>query len=152
MDHLDDIDKQLLNAYQRDFPLSSSPFADIAATLGIEEDEVCTRLNVLKEKGFVGRLGGTVRPHAAGASTLAALAVPEARLQEVADIVNAYSEVNHNYEREHVYNMWFVVTASDDAHLESVLADMEQRTGLTVLNLPLVESFHIDLGFPIKWN
>ena len=66
---------------------------------------------------------------------------------EVADLVSSYSEVNHNYEREHAFNLWFVVTASDERAVSEVLAEVQRRSGLAVMDLPLTEEFHIDLGF-----
>ena len=77
------------------------------------------------------------------------MAVPRERLQSVAEIVSGYDEVNHNYEREHAFNLWFVVTAKDERAVADVLADVRRRTGLAVMDLPLVEAFHIDLGFPL---
>ena len=71
-------------------------------------------------------------------------------MEEVAALISAYDEVNHNYEREHELNLWFVVTAADVGRLRSVLAEIATRTGLEVLDLPLEESFHIDLGFPLR--
>ena len=88
-------------------------------------------------------------PQRAGASTLAALSVPDAELAQVADLVSRFEAVNHNYEREHRYNLWFVVTAADEAQVQQVLDSIEQQTGLPVLNLPLERSFYIDLGFPL---
>jgi hypothetical protein len=73
-------------------------------------------------------------------------------LEEVAELVNGYREVNHNYEREHHFNLWFVVTASDFARVAEVLDEIGERTGLKVLDLPLVEAYHIDLGFPLQWS
>ncbi len=98
---------------------------------------------------MLARIGAVVAPHRAGWSTLAAMAVPPARLDEVAELVSAYPEVNHNYERENEVNLWFVVTASDEAAARAVLADIEARSGIAVVDLPLVEAYHIDLGFPL---
>jgi DNA-binding Lrp family transcriptional regulator len=70
----------------------------------------------------------------------------------VADIVSAFTEVNHNYEREHRYNLWFVVTARDPEHLEQVLDTIAQRTGLKPLDLPMLEDYFIDLGFRLQWT
>jgi DNA-binding Lrp family transcriptional regulator len=64
--------------------------------------------------------------------------------------VNAYAEVNHNYEREHHFNLWFVATATNAAHLERVLQSIEQATGLAVMRLPMVQDYHIDLGFDLR--
>ena len=149
---LDAIDRRLLDGYQRRFPLVPRPYRRLADDLGIEEDEVIARLERLHAAGAVSRVGAVVRPNAAGASTLAAMAVPPARLAEVADLVSGYAEVNHNYEREHELNLWFVVAAGDRVGVDAVLADIAARTGLQVLDLPLEETFHIDLGFELAWT
>jgi DNA-binding Lrp family transcriptional regulator len=95
----------------------------------------------------VSRVGPVFRPNTIGASTLAAMRVPAAELEQVAAVVNGFPEVNHNYEREHRYNLWFVVTAADPAALAETLARIERQTGHAVLSLPLVRDYHIDLGF-----
>ncbi|MFD1807230.1 hypothetical protein ACFSHQ_01435 [Gemmobacter lanyuensis] len=105
------------------------------------------RLQHLTETGALARVGATVRPHTAGASTLAALAVPEAQLEEVATLVGAERGVNHSYQREDLWNLWFVATAPDAPALAASLSRIGQATGLKVLNLPLVRAFNIDLGF-----
>ncbi len=149
---LDKLSRALIDGWQRDFPLSSRPFAEIAAALDVGEDDVLEALGQLSEAGTLSRIGAVVAPNTAGVSTLCAMAVPAARLEEVAAVVNGYDEVNHNYEREHALSLWFVVTAADEARLEAVLAEIADRTGLEVLDLPLLEAFHIDLGFPVQWS
>jgi DNA-binding Lrp family transcriptional regulator len=146
------LDKQLLNDFQREFPLWDRPFEMIANRLGVSESEVLRRFKHLQKTGLIHRIGATVRPHAAGASTLAAMAVPTERLQEVADIVSAFAEVNHNYERTHRYNLWFVVIAANEKQLSEVLSEIMEMTGLDVLDLPMEEAFHLDLGFQLSWN
>jgi DNA-binding Lrp family transcriptional regulator len=146
---LNALEKCLLNEYQRGFPLCSSPFAVIADQQGVTEEEVIETLESLQQRDLISRVGPVFAPQRAGASTLAALSVPGDELQRVADIVSRFGEVNHNYEREHSFNLWFVVTASDEAHVQRVLDAIEEETGLTVLNLPLERSFYIDLGFPL---
>ncbi len=149
---MSELDKQLLNEFQRDFPLTSTPYADIAARIGVTEQEVIARLRQLRAAGVVGRVGAVIRPHSIGTSVLAAMAVPAARLEQVAALVNGYPEVNHNYEREHRYNLWFVVTAADQDDIDAVLNDIQRRTGIRVLALPMLESYHIDVGFKLHWE
>ena len=140
----------LLNRYQRDFQLVARPYAEIGAQLGIAEAEVIASYERLAAKGVLGRIGALFRPNTIGASLLAALAVPEVDLERVAQMVSAHADVNHNYEREHEFNLWFVAAAPDAARLEQVLAGIERETGLAALRLPLVEEFHIDLGFDLQ--
>ena len=149
---LDSLEKHLLNDFQHGFPLVSRPFKKIAEQLGTSEDVIVDRLNELKKEGFISRVGAVFRANSIGASTLAAMTVPENELEKVADMVSSYSEVNHNYQREHHFNLWFVVTASDECVLNEVLDDIEQRSGHDVMYLPMLEDYHIDLGFDLKWT
>ena len=147
---LTELDRRLLNDFQQDFPLSPTPYADMARDLGVTETEVLARLEALKSAGAVSRVGAVVRPNTVGVSTLAAMAVPPEQLESVAALVNGYTEVNHNYEREHRLNLWFVATAPDTERLQSTLDEIAARTGYEVLSFPLVEDYHIDLGFELR--
>ena len=146
---LTDLHKRLLNDFQRDFPLSPRPYQDIADALGVSEDDVLSALTELNERNYISRIGPIIPPNQIGVSTLVAMAVPEPQLQAVADKISAYPEVNHNYEREHRLNLWFVAIAADAAHLLAVLDTIEQDTGYKTLSLPLVDDFFIDLGFKL---
>lgn len=146
---LNDLEKRLLNEFQKGLPLSPRPYADMAAKLGTHEALVMEILNRLQDLGVISRIGPVFKPKKIGTSTLAAMAIPPERLEEIAKVINTYPEVNHNYEREDHFNLWFVVTAQSEEHLDGVLASMEQKTGFSVLKLPLEKQFHIDLGFPL---
>ena len=148
----DALDRRLLDEFQRGFPLSERPFAELAERLETDEADIIGRLRRLKEEGAVSRVGAVLAPLALGWSTLAALAVPLERLDDVADLVSDYPEVNHNYEREHRFNLWFVVTGEDRAAVAAVLDDIERRTGLRPIDLPLLEPYHLDLGFTLQWR
>ncbi len=149
---LDSLEKHLLNDFQDGFPLVSRPFQEIAEKLGTSEEVIIDSLKLLQEQGFVSRVGAVFRANSIGASTLAAMAIPEKKLEDIAAIINEYSEVNHNYQREHHYNLWFVLTAKDDQALNAVLDDIEFRSGYPVMYLPMLEDYHIDLGFDLQWT
>lgn len=140
---------RLLNDWQRGFPLVSRPYAELARVLDCDEATVLAALDDLRNHGVVSRVGAVFAPRSVGASTLAALSAPPERLESIAALVSARPEVNHNYEREHHYNLWFVATAANDAALACVLSDIEVATGCPVIALPLVDEFHIDLGFDL---
>ena len=148
----DAFERALLNDFQRDFPLEERPYAEIARRLERSEEAVLDGFARLTAAKVVSRIGAIVAPQRTGWSTLAAMAVPEARLQEVADLVSGFEAVNHNYEREHRFNLWFVATGRDEAHVHEVLQEIETATGLAVLDLPLIEAFRLDLGFPLQWT
>ena len=148
MDH--PLEVRLLNEFQRDFPLCPAPFAELAARLGVGEKVVLSGLEKLRREGKISRVGAVFAPKRIGASTLAAMAVPPEKLASVAAAVNRFPEVNHNYEREHRYNLWFVVTAGSEGRLQATLGAIEKAAGYPLLALPLLEEFHIDLGFPLQ--
>jgi DNA-binding Lrp family transcriptional regulator len=145
----DTFEFRLLNEFQRDFPLCPAPFAELAARLGVAERVVLGGLEKLRREGKISRVGAVFAPKRIGASTLAAMAVPPERLDAVAAAVSRFPEVNHNYEREHRYNLWFVVTAASEGRLQATLGAIEQAAGFPLMPLPLLEEFHIDLGFPL---
>ena len=147
-----DVDKQLLNNFQHEFPLSSNPYANIAEKTGISEQEVLNRYRLFQEQGIISRIGPVIRANTIGVSTLVAMAVPDDDIEEVAALVNGFTGVNHNYEREGKYNLWFVVTASDEEQLNEVLNDIEEKTGIKTLDLPMLDDYHIDLGFDLQWQ
>ena len=139
----------LLNDWQRDFPLVPQPFAELGAKVGAGETAVLDALARLTRRGAISRIGAVLAPRRVGVSTLATLAAPAARLEEIAALVNARPEVNHNYLREHDWNLWFVATGRDAAALAATLAAIERATGCAVLSLPLEREYHIDLGFDL---
>lgn len=140
----------LLNPWQRDFPLVREPYAVLAQQLGRPCAEVLELLEEMSESGSLSRIGGVFNARAGGAALLSAMAVPTERLQEVAAIVSAHPGVNHNYEREDRFNLWFVMTAYDDAALEQAMLWLERATGLEALRLSMVRPYRIDLGFDMR--
>lgn len=141
---------RLLNDFQRGFPLEPRPYARLADALGIAEQDVLAMLADLRADGRIARVGAIVRPNSIGASTLAAMRVGADRLEEVAEAVSRRPEVNHCYQREHEINLWFVVVAADRAEVLRVLDQIAAETGEAVLDLPIVEPYHIDLGFDLR--
>lgn len=147
---MEDLTEKLLNDFQRNFPLNPLPFEQIAAALNTSTDVVIEKLKELQARGAVSRVGPVFSPNTVGVSTLAAMAVPADKLEQTAAIVSHFDQVNHNYEREHAYNLWFVVTAENQQLLEQTLKTIQQQTGYPVLSLPLLKEYHIDLGFQMK--
>ncbi len=146
---LSDQDRKLLNKIQKNFPLHPEPFKLLAEELAISEQEILLRLQELESQQAISRFGAVFNHHRVGSSTLAALAVPEQEIEEVAAFVNTFVEVNHNYQREHDYNLWFVVNATDQSGVERVLDKIAAKFDYPLLNLPMVKGYHIDLGFPL---
>ncbi len=140
----------LLNRTQRGFPLVPRPYAALGREHGLSEAEVLGAYRDSRTRGVLARVGVLFRPNTIGASTLAALAVPQGDLERVAALVSAQPGVNHNYEREHRWNLWFVATGDTPARVEASLQAIERASALPALRCPLLEEYHIDLGFDLR--
>ncbi|MGZ8403684.1 MAG: siroheme decarboxylase subunit beta [Rhodoplanes sp.] len=139
----------LIDRWQRNFPLEPRPYATVGRSLGLDEDATIAAFERLIDAGVITRIGAVVKPHAIGASTLAAVRAPAPRLDTIAAAVSGEPLVNHNYQREHALNLWFVIAGPDRAAVTGTIERVERATGLTVLDLPLVDAYHLDLGFPL---
>ena len=146
---IDALSRRLIDCFQHGMPLCAEPYRAMAEALDCSETQVLACLEQLEHGGGLSRIGPVFEHSRAGASTLVALAVPDSRLEQVADWINGLPEVNHNYLREHRYNLWFVLTGPDRARIDTLLARIEAETGLKPLDLPMRAAYRIDLGFPI---
>jgi DNA-binding Lrp family transcriptional regulator len=144
------LESRLLEEWQRNLPIVSWPFAVMADQLETTESHVLECLKGLQAKGAISRVGGVVRPNTLGASTLAAMSVPDLEANSVADELANEQGINHLYLRENDWNLWFVVTGPDRNYIDAVLHRIANRTGYRVLDLRLERAFHIDLGFSLR--
>jgi DNA-binding Lrp family transcriptional regulator len=137
-------DKLLLNSLKEGLPLSSEPFREVAERLGWQEEEVITRLKNLEERGEVRKVGAILNPRKMGyTSTLAAVDIPEERLDEAASIINTYRGVTHNYLRETSPNVWFTMTETDETALETKLTELEEKLNSRIIRLPSTKTYKI---------
>ena len=139
----------LLNAWQRGFPLCDEPFAVVGAALDMPSAQVLQAYRQLAQEGALSRIGAVFAPGSGGASVLAAMAVPPDRLEAVAAVVSAHPGVNHNYERENTYNLWFVLTGASEVQVEQAMVELEAAAHLPALRLPMLQPYRIDLAFDL---
>ncbi|MGB8275088.1 MAG: AsnC family transcriptional regulator [Alphaproteobacteria bacterium] len=145
---LDDTDRRIIGALQGGFPVIAEPFAEVALRLGLDEDDLIARIDRLREEGVLTRFGPLFNVERLGGTvTLAAMGVPADRFDEVAQIVNVFPEVAHNYARDHALNMWFVIAAESRAGIDRVIGAIEEQTGIAVLDMPKLREFFVDLRF-----
>jgi siroheme decarboxylase len=148
---MDEIDKKLLNILQKEFPLEEQPFLVVAQRCGISEEEVLSRIQRMKDEGIIRRIGAVFDGAKLGhVSTLCAARVPEDKIAVFVQAVNAGKNVTHNYRRNHECNIWFTVSATTTEELESFLANIKKKTGITdILDMRAVKTFKIDASFDI---
>jgi DNA-binding Lrp family transcriptional regulator len=149
MTPLTETERRIVNSLQGGFPLGERPFAEAGAALGLAEEELIARIAGLVERGFASRFGPLWNSEElGGAVCLAAMAAPPERFETVATQVNAHPEIAHNYERDHAFNMWFVVSSERPERIAEVIAEIEAETGLAVYPMPKEEEFFV--GFKVE--
>jgi len=143
---MDALDRRIINALQRRFPVCERPFEIAAQQLDTNENELITRIRCMLDDGLLTRFGPLFNAeNMGGALSLCAMQVPEERFEEVAEQVNALPEVAHNYQRTHKMNMWFVLATESPAALKTAIQQIESNTGLTVFDMPKVDEFFVGL-------
>lgn len=149
---MDNIDRELLNALQSEFPAEARPFASLGEKLGTGEDEVIRRIENLRRDGLIRRIGASLDPRKLGyVSTLAAAKVPREEFDRAVEYINAFPQVTHNYEREDEFNVWFTVVAKDRAAIEIILDDIRKNSGAEeIIDLPATHFFKIKVSFDMK--
>ena len=147
---MDAIDRVLLNQLQDGLAICAEPYAELAQSLGITQQQIVDRLQAMLADKRLSRFGPMYRAeNMGGAVTLAAMSVAQRDFEQVALIVNGYDEVAHNYARDHEFNMWFVVAAETEAEVQRVLRAIEADSGYRVYNMPKEEEYYIGLRFAL---
>lgn len=145
---MDQTDKKILDIIQSGFPIAPRPYAEIGNQVGLSEDETLARVRALKDQGVIRRMGASFQSKGLGyTSTLCAAKVPEDKIDEFTACVNEYPGVTHNYLRENKFNIWFTFIAPSMEFIENTLAEIAEKTGIRVLNLPAEKMFKIKVDF-----
>jgi len=139
----------LIDRWQHGFPLVEKPFEVVGRSAALDQDETIDIFRKMQKNDVISRVGAVVRPNTVGASTLAAMQVPPDQLEQVAGIVSREPLVTHNYEREHELNLWFVIAGAGPEAIAVTIARIHRQTGLDVVELPMLEAYHLGLGFSL---
>lgn len=147
---MDNTDRAIINQLQGGFPITEYPFAEVAEGMGIGEQELIERIEKMQQQGLISRFGPMYHAEKMGGGlTLAAMSIPEEKYEEVTEVVNAFPEVAHNYQRDHRLNMWFVLATETPERIGQVIAEIEKKSGYRVYNMPKLEEFFIGLHFSV---
>lgn len=143
---MDEIDKKIINALQDGFPICDAPYRHVAAQLGLDEQDLITRLKALLDNGTLTRFGPLYNAEQmGGALTLAAVKAPTERFDQITEIINSFPEVAHNYARSHELNMWFVIATQTPGQIRQTITAIERLTGLSVYNMPKNKEYFVNL-------
>src|ERR687896_1085414 len=153
-EHLDNVDKELLNEIQWSFPLAQRPFLEISKRHNISEDEVIHKISCLKEMGLIRQINAIFDTRRLGyKSALIAFSVKAGKLENVAAQVNRHPGVSHNYERNHEYNMWFTLAIPPNDSMKAVLEKMAALEGVVKYRLlPTLKLYKIGVKLDMVNN
>lgn len=142
--------RNLILQLQSDFPICEEPFEALADRLDSSSEEIKDAITALKKNGVLTRFGPLFDiEKLGGCFSLCALAVPSECFDSVAEIVNSYDEVAHNYARDHEWNMWFVLATKSPESLQSCFDNIVFRVNCPSMNLPKRREFFVGLHFDI---
>lgn len=149
---IDETDRKILQILQDNFPMTERPYQHVAQQLSLTENQVLDRLKRLNQHGVTRKIGAVIDTTKVGvnAATLIALKVPADRVNTVADVINQYQAVSHNYQRENQYNIWFTLKAKTQTELTATLEEITQKAAINkkdILNLPTKTCFKINVRF-----
>ncbi len=104
----DETDQAILRAAQDGIPVVKEPFERIAKEAGISQDEVIARLKKLIKGGVIKRLGISINQRKVGivANAVVAWKVPQEHVDRVGNMLAAYREITHSYERVTMPGKW----------------------------------------------
>jgi len=126
------LEKDLLNAVQRDFPLDTRPFELLGRRFGISEEECIGVLRGLVEQGVLREIRPVVSWNRAGfTGVLLGLVVDPKLVDAVADAINTIPGVTHNYLREGSRNLWCTLTCESGEEMERHLSFMRSLEGVS---------------------
>lgn len=147
---MDEIDRAIINTLQGDLPVCERPYLEAAQRIGISEDKLLGRLAQLRESGILSRIGPMFQiEKIGGAFTLAALRAPESEFERIAEQVNAFPEIAHNYARDHELNMWFVIATETPCEIDNVIGRIEHETGCKVFNFPKSREYFVEMKLKV---
>src|SRR5688500_17598729 len=130
---MDELDRQLLNRIQSNFPLAARPFEVLGQPLGLSEEDTLDRMRALKAGRIVRQISAIFDTKSLGyKSSLVAMRVDPERITEAARIINEHPGVTHNYERNHQYNLWFTIAVPPTSDLEAIVQRIHELAGAEV--------------------
>ncbi len=146
------LDKAILNVIQTQLPVVKRPFAAVAEAVGSDEQTVIERIRWMKEHSYIRRVGPFFDSDRLGyIGTLVAADVDCCHMRSVAEAINAYPGVTHNYEREGPFNLWFTLLSPSLSSQEQVLAAIEALPGMRrMVSLPAIKKIKVNVQFNLK--
>jgi len=146
------VERETLTQLQRGIAIAASPFSHYP----LPEEEVVRLLQRAQGEGLVRRFGGVFDSRRLGyRSMLCGVAVKEAQLEAVAEVICQHAGVTHCYERRPVAGgrdyplLWFTIAMLEEEFDAGMEALQAQLPSVQILALPAMQRFKIDVVFDL---
>lgn len=148
---MSELDKKILDTIQANFPVAAEPYAELGRLLDSNEKEIMDRVSLMYEQDRIRRIGPIFDTYKLGyISSLVGAKIPPERLDEVAAVVNRFTEVTHNYMRTHEFNMWFTLIVPDVARMDAIIETLRRETGIPhFYSMPFTTRYKVWVEFSI---
>lgn len=126
-------DKEFIRQLQKDLEVVDRPFLQAAKNLGMTEDQVFEQLRQYEKIGVMRRYAAILRHRDVGftANGMIVWNVPEPRIEEVGEILGAFPQVSHCYQRpsyqDWQYNVFSMVHCKSIPEAEDVAKEIQQQ-------------------------
>jgi DNA-binding Lrp family transcriptional regulator len=139
------VDQRLLEEIQHDLPLESHPFQALGRRLGLQEHAVIEQVEKLLEQGIIREISAILDGSRIGyKSTLVAVRVSDERISEIADRISSHPGVSHNYQREHLYNLWFTLSIPREKEFDQEINGiLGTKESIPYLILPALKTYKL---------
>ena len=134
---LSETERRVLAVIQRGFPLTATPYRDMAEQAGIDTTELLSILRDWQKRGIIRRVGAVVNHFKVGlpAAAMVVWKVDNEKIERLGNILAAFTEVSHAYERTATaswpYTLYTMVHAPDEKRIEEIVREMSRACGVS---------------------
>jgi DNA-binding Lrp family transcriptional regulator len=151
---LSDFEIDVLMEMQYSFPLTETPYCDVAARLGVGVDKVIGTLRNLSARGILKRIGFYLNYRSEGRkAALIAYSTggDESKVRALAEVYLRDPLATHVYLRDHpVYDVWVVTKRNSQVELEAHAASVAEKLGVRHVLLYSRRTFKLSVKYDLR--
>ena len=138
---MDDTQIKIIKALENGIPIIEEPFAEIARSTGVTEEELLAQIEDWKADGTIRRFGAILRHRQAGftVNAMAIWNVPDEQAESFGRKASEHQAVSHCYQRPRFegfqFNLYTMIHGKTREECERTAQDISQRTGITEYEL-----------------
>jgi len=138
---------------QDNFPIEEDPYSKIAEDLKIDKEVLIERIKYLYKNKYIIKIipKFTESYYSNHSRVLVGMRVDPSSIMDVAQVINGYDNISHNYERDHYFNIWFTVISEDLEEIKKIVDEISNHKGvIDYVVLPSKKLLKLDTEFEVK--